>query len=223
MLRLDAGNTASNPGTGTTWADLSGNGNNGTLNGGVSYSGTNGGVLSFDGVSGYVSLPNDIVTTSNIRANGITYSAWVKSSNTATEQRIIGQKPSGGYSDFASGGLGISGNKAKMIAYDDNISYKSAIGNTTLQNNTWYFIAGTYDMSDKNIRIFVNGRLDGTPIAITTFNRLIANTENFIGTLYTTSTYSFNGAISSVGIYNKVLSADEIMQNFNALRGRYGI
>jgi len=223
VLYYDAGLGASYPGSGSTWTDLSGNGNNGTLNGGVTYNSANGGGLSFDGVNGYVSLPNDIVTTSDIRANGITYSAWVNSSNTAAEQRIIGQKPSIGYSDLASGGLGISGNKAKMIAYDDNISYKSTIGNTTLQNNIWYFIAGTYDMSDKSIRIFVNGKLDGTPIAITTFDRLTANAENLIGTLHTTSTYSFNGVISSVGIYNRVLSADEIMQNFNALRGRYGI
>ena len=54
VLNLDAGNTASYSGTGTTWTDLSGNGNNGTLTNGTSYSSTNGGVMVFDGVNDYV-------------------------------------------------------------------------------------------------------------------------------------------------------------------------
>ena len=223
VLYYDAGVGASYPGSGTTWTDLSGNGNTGTFNGGVAYNSANGGILNFDGTSGYVSFPNDIVATSYIRTNGVTYSAWVKSTNTASEQRIIGQKPSIGYSDLASGGLGISGGKAEMIAYDDGISYKYSVGGTALQNNTWYYIVGTYDPTDKNIRIYVNGVLDGTPVAIATFDRLTANAENLIGALHTTSTESFIGSISSAAIYNKALSAAEIQQNFNALRSRYGI
>ena len=55
VLCLDAANPKSYPGSGTTWTDLSGNGNNGTLVNGVGYNSDNGGSLSFDGVNDYVS------------------------------------------------------------------------------------------------------------------------------------------------------------------------
>jgi len=224
VLYLDAGNSLSYPGAGNNkWYDLSGNNNNGTINGGATYSAANGGAMGFDGVDDWITLPNDIVTTLRIRSSGVTYSAWVKSTNTTLEQRIIGQKPSSGYSDFSSGGLGISANKAKTIAYDDNVAYKYAIGNTTLQNNTWYFIVGTYDASDKNIRIFVNGLLDGSIVSIATFSRLLVNAENIVGTLNTASTHNLNGSISNICIYNRLLTSSEILQNFNTLRSRYGL
>jgi hypothetical protein len=224
VLRLDAGNTVSYPGTGTSWTDLSGSGNTGTLINGVGYSGANTGVLSFDGTNDYVALANDIISTANIRANGATYAAWVKSTNTAAEQRIVGQKPSVGYFDYASGGLGIStSHKAEMIAYDDNVSYKYAIGNTSLQDGTWYFIVGTYDASDKNIRIYVNGMYDGSSILITTFSRLESNAENIAGAKNTLSALSFNGLMAGFTVYNKTLTTAEIQQNFNSSRGRYGI
>jgi len=208
---------------GNTWTDLSSNSYNGILSRGVSYSTNNNGILNFDGANGYAQLPSNIVPTSNIRTTGITYSVWAKTVNTATEQRLVGQKPDSGYSDFASGGLGISGGKAKMIAYDDSGAYKSSVGNTPLQNNTWYFITGTYDPSDKLIRIYVNGVLDGTTVSITTFNRLVANGDNTIGKQDAGLPYFFNGSIGNIQIYNRTLNTSEIQQNFNALRNRYGI
>ena len=58
VLALDAGNTKSYPGSGTTWTDLSGNGNNGSLVNGVGYNSGNLGSLSFDGVNDYVNFGN---------------------------------------------------------------------------------------------------------------------------------------------------------------------
>ena len=223
VLYLDAGNPLSYPGTGNSkWYDLSGNFKNGTLNNGTNYSSSNGGSFVFDGLNDYVTLPNDIVTTSSIRANGITYSAWVKSTNVVTEQRIIGQKPSIGYSDLASGGLGIANNKAMMIAYDDNIAYKYAIGTTTLQNNIWYYIVGAYDATNKNIKVFVNGLVDSSAVPIATFNRLLVNAENIIGAKNINSDFSLNGSISDVGIYNRLLTPSEVIREFNTTKARYG-
>ena len=223
-LRLDATNATSYPGSGTDWVDLSGNGNNGTLINGVGYSNTNGVSLSFDGVDDYIALPNDIITTANMRANGVTYSAWVRPTNFATSRRIVGQKPSSGYSDFASGGIGTNtSGKAQMIVYDDNIAYKYANGGTTLSSNTWHLIIGTYDSSDKNIKVYVNGSLDSAATPIVTFSRLLVNAENIIGSLRVMPAQSFLGSISDVRIYNKALTAAEINQIFNTQKGRYGI
>ena len=56
VLALDAGNLKSYPGSGTTWTDLSGGGNTGTLTNGPTYSSANGGSLVFDGTNDYISL-----------------------------------------------------------------------------------------------------------------------------------------------------------------------
>jgi hypothetical protein len=58
VLALDAGNLKSYPTTGTTWTDLSGNGNTGTLTNGPTYSSANGGSISFDGTNDYVTIPD---------------------------------------------------------------------------------------------------------------------------------------------------------------------
>jgi len=170
------------------------------------------GAMEFNGINNYIKLPNDVVSTQSIRNKGVTYMAWVKMLNNNLEQNIVGQKPHSGYSNFSSGGIVInSANKAAMVAYDDNIAYKNAIGSTSLQNNVWYFLAGTYDPLDKNIRIYLNGKIDGSPVFINVFSRLFVNADNNIG-YQTHVSYPnyFNGQISDVRIYNKPLLEEDI-------------
>jgi len=173
----------------------------------------NGDALSFDGTDDHIVLPNEILSAANIRADGVTYSAWVKTNNNTTEQRIFGQKPNTGYSDYASGGIGISSDGyAKMIAYDDPTAYKYSTGSTILQNDTWYLITGTYDPSDQKIRVYLNGNLEGTPTTITTFSRLVSNNVNRIGfNDHATNLYYLNGSIADVKLFDRALSATEIL------------
>jgi hypothetical protein len=210
-------------GSGTTAYDSSSNKYNGTIGTGNS-SPTwqtddmciSGKCLFFNG-SNSISLPNDLVPVSDIRVRGITYSAWVKPSITTNNYRIIGQKPSSGYSDFASGGIGIRSNKAQMVAYDDGIAYKYATGNTTLNPNQWYYITGTYDSSDQKIRIYVNGKLDGEAVLITTFNRLITNATNTIGyQIHPTDNYYYSGLMDEPKIYNYARTPDQIKTDYAA-------
>lgn len=195
--------------------DLSTYNNNATNYGAIFVNDKNGNLnsaMEFNGINSYIKLPSDVVSTQNIRDKGITYTAWIKMLNNNLEQNIVGQKPHSGYSNFSSGGLVVnSDNKAAMIVYDDNIAYKSSIGNTNLQSNVWYFLAGTYDPSDKNIRIYVNGKIDGNPVLINTLGRLFSNTYNNIGyQTHVSSPNYFNGQISKVRIYNKTLSEDDL-------------
>ena len=90
ILYLDAARTSSYPGTGTTWTDLTGNGNNGTLVNGVGYSADNGGALVFDGSNDYVTLGS----TLNATAQG-TISFWIKLTNTITSGYAGNQRPWG--------------------------------------------------------------------------------------------------------------------------------
>ena len=91
VLHLDAGNASSYPGSGTTWTDLSGSGNNGTLVNGPTYSSANGGSLSFDGVNDYVSVSN----TSQLRpSTELSIGMWIKANSiTATWVTLFGQNP----------------------------------------------------------------------------------------------------------------------------------
>lgn len=174
--------------------------------------------LAFDGTDDYVSLPNEIVPVSSIRSGGITYSAWIKTNNNAIEQRIVGQKQSSGYSDYSSGGIGISASGyARTMAYDDNIAYKYSDSATVLQKNTWYFISGTYDPSDQKIRVYVNGKLEGAPTAITTFSRLVANNDNRVGiSTHASTPYPFKGNIDEAKVYPYARTAAQIRQDYNA-------
>jgi hypothetical protein len=87
VLCLDAANSKSYPGSGTTWTDLSGNGNNGTLANGVGYNSGNGGALVFDGVDDYVSL-----TSADLRfggSNSYTFDFFIKVPHSTTNQTIF--------------------------------------------------------------------------------------------------------------------------------------
>jgi hypothetical protein len=84
VLALDAANPKSYPGSGTTWTDLSGNGNNGTLVNGVGYVGTNGGALSFDGSNDYVEFGGTARYFTSYITQQITIETWVYIPSSAT-------------------------------------------------------------------------------------------------------------------------------------------
>jgi hypothetical protein len=174
------------------------------------------GAYSFDGVDDSITFPNDVVTVANIRTRGVTYSAWVKPSVIGPgAQRIFGQQISNGYSDYSSGGLGLSaGGCAQMIAYSDAnpAAYVYATGTTVLGTDKWYYLVGTYDPTDGKARIYVNGKLEGTPQTIGTFSRLYINASNKIGYKdHSNANYNYyKGIIDDIRIYNRVLKANEI-------------
>lgn len=92
-------------------------------------------------------------------------------------------------------------------------------GASTLSTGVWYQIGCT--ISENTVKIYVNGREDASvtkDFTIGTWNSLAS-----IGRRGSISQNFFNGDISMVQVYDKVLSANEVWQNFNAFRGRYGI
>ena len=110
-----------------------------------------------------------------------------------------------------------------MVAYNDAGAYVYTNSNTILEVNKWYYIVGTFDINDKFLRLYVNGVLDGISTAVTIFSRLLTNSSNRIGSKDGTTTLPFNGLISNVKIYNKTLSINEILINYNAFKTRFGL
>jgi hypothetical protein len=212
VLWLDAVIPSSYPGSGTTWTDLSGNGNNGTLVNGVGYSGDNLGSLSFDGVNDYVSGTNNITLQ---LVNDLTVSAWVKLGD-AANQGIVEKVKLSTYN-----GYGItkqSGLFKFWTASNGNYAYTNS--NTTyIADNNWYYVVGRR-MSGTN-RLFINSILQSDsqspPLSdsgqVYVIGRYYSNVDN----------YYLGGNISQVSIYNRALTAAEISQNYEVLKSRFNL
>jgi hypothetical protein len=213
VLNLDAGNSKSYPGSGTTWFDKSGFGNNGTLINGPTFNTGNGGGIVFDGVDDYVRIPeNDILKTDSTGA--FTRISWFNMTedrpntfnNVIWHRRTI---------------IGINQNVSAVGAGINNEVYTYIGGNYTgtgvLRNlNTWYHVAVTYQ--NTSVTIYVNGVLKNNSTRTLESQSGI----NFDIGASNTSNY-FTGDISTVVGYSRALSASEVLQNYNATKGRFGL
>ena len=210
VLCLDAGNTKSYPGSGTTWTDLSGNGNNGTLVNGVGYNSANGGSLSFDGT-------NDYITVSNVQpnTNNFTISVWIYKNNNTSNDYVWDFGANGG---TLSAGTDISGYGFRYyngtLGAGSNMYTQGTIPNI----NEWYEVTITRNSGTSTM--YVNGQ-SITSSSGDTHN--ISSTTLYIGRYGGGTGYEHDGRMSNFKIYNKALTASEIQQNFNALRGRFSI
>jgi len=222
VLCLDAGNTKSYPGSGTTWTDLSGNGNTGTLMNGPTYSSVNGGSIVFDGVDdyGYIDYSSSLAPTSAISGGG-----WIYYSNWSTSQGNI-------FSKLQSGGYALQHSSTTPQVYflvRLGGVYRTSAFDKSLMNSGWNHIFGTFD--GRYIRMYLNGNAVGTPydhgsvaaIEYAVNNNLAIGIDAAAGSSNSVEGNLTNATISNLQIYNRALTASEIQQNFNALRGRFGV
>lgn len=228
ILNLDAGDPLSYPKTGTSWLDLSGNSNNGTLTNGPVYNKARGGVISFDGV-------DDVVVTNdtNLRFNTPTFTVcamfYWNGANTASAlvSKRNGATPNQQYTISIAGDIAAStvGNNLQLVAKDDSNS--TIVGlQYALPAAGWYYAVGV--ISTQAQTLYVNGAsrasstvdLTGKTFNIPSKDLCIGAAVNDGGNGYS---YFYGGNISRVMIYNRAISADEVTQNFKAVRGRYGL
>lgn len=216
VLCLDAGNLRSYPGSGTTWTDLSGNGNNGTLVNGIGYSGDNGGSLSFDGVNDYVDL-NDLDLTT-----AFTLSIWFKGNATQPDTfcGLLNKSTSTNLGNWALNGD--SSSSYVRFGFQNTSNSQVEISNNLyndIKSNTWVNYVGTYDFS--NLKLYRNGVEIAS--AAETSTPETNNNSASIGYRVVSNNYAFSGLVSNASIYNKALTPQEIQQNFNSIRSRFGL
>jgi hypothetical protein len=207
VLNLDAGNPASYPGSGTTWFDLSGSGNNGTLVNGVGYSSDNLGSLVFDGVDDFINL--NFPFTQSSSANSYTIVMGAKLSTTSGSRRQLWSSDNGGF-DWSFG----AGDGTRFIIFSGENSYTGR-----LQDTNWHIFTAQWS-SSFGTRLYIDNVLDISTANIS-YDSSISSTTS-IGRNPGFGEY-WNGNVSFVQLYNRALTASEIAQNFNALRSRYGI
>jgi hypothetical protein len=211
VLNLDAAKVDSYPGTGTTWRDLSGRGNNGTLTNGPTFSGIGKQAsIVFDGVDDYVNVNSNPITGSSPS----TVEFWMIPS--VVTNTIVGEA-------FLQ--IGNPGSNQMRLYFFRNSKFAVAYYNNdftfdyTAVVNTTYHAVFTENGSGA-VQLYING------VLVSSGNLATPNTQ---GSGYQLGRYSggpttfFNGKMFSHRTYNKALSAQEVTQNFNALRGRYGI
>ena len=219
ILCLDAANPNSYVSGSTSWRDLSRGGNIGTLTNGPTYSGTNGGSIVFDGVNDYVVIPNN--SNINISTNQISFGGWFYTTKT----------PNGGgnYQLLIGKSTGASRQYCMFLsALNTSNIYVTLTGTTFPQSdvvlskpwaiNAWNYIMLSYNGSTFNI--YLNGSVVNT--TSTTGNITPQSYDVKIG-FDPMETYIFAGRISQTSIYNRALSAAEVLQNYNATKTRFGL
>lgn len=220
VLYLDAGspNSYINGISDTSWKDISGNANNGTLVNGPTFNSGNGGSIVFDGIDDRVSKVGAVDTGQNFTVN-----VWIYPTLMNSQKAIIGNGYP--YTNRIGWLLATSGGVANtfFLSIGSDNSYRTAAANTLILN-TWQYITAVVTNGGGTITLYLNGQTTGTAnSSITSGTITYSNTEFNIGIRSLSNPNPYAGRISQTTIYNRALSSTEIQQNFNATRARFGI
>lgn len=216
VLHLDSANSRSYPGSGTTWTDLSGNNNNATLMNTPTYNSSNNGYFTFNGTTQYATVAD---SASLQISSQITLQSFFYISTYAIWAGLIGRNDN----LKSVYGLNCSPTTQRLrFNYNNASPWTNNVESTsTISAGQWIYGAATYD--GINVKIYLNGVLDKTQnIGSVTFD----TTAGFpIDIAYDNpgADEYLNGRIAVTSIYNRALSDAEILKNYNALKGRYGL
>ena len=211
VLCLDAADKKSYPGSGTVYTDRSGNNNNGISSGGVSYDVNNSGSFVFDGIDDRILIS---CNNSTIRTYNCTTQFTIKLPVYSGGQRcIISYRTGGG------GSLYIGKSSNGIFCYYGELSVAGyTVGN--IASNETVICTVTCDATNNLLSIYINGALIGS--ASRTGWVASYHTSLYLGFDIGTNEYML-GNFYQFSHYNRVLTPQEIKQNFNSTRGRFGI
>ncbi len=201
--------------TGTTTSDSSGNGNNGTISGGATWTiGKIGNALSYNGVNGYVDAGNNTI----LQITGaISLEGWIKINNLSVNSGLFGR----GH------GLGSNGNFGYFLTYyaptnalyfdTYNTTTRNALvkTNATIDTN-WHHIAATWDgtTSTNGKKLYIDGVLVAQKTS--SIDSMGNPSYNFRIGIDSINNYPANAVIDEVKVYNRALSASEVLADYNA-------
>jgi hypothetical protein len=210
VLNVDAGFTPSYPRNGTTWYDVKGT-SNVILTNGPTFNSSNGGSVVFDGTNDY-----SIGSVSLVLTNSVTIESWIYPTNYPISEGGFILSNLGYYLEYGTDG--------KLKSYFYGLSSEGYhLSNSTVPLNTWSYVNTIRDKDNNTILFYINGVLDRTLTGITgSISNVRGGSVAQIGG-YSSSGYKFNGRLSNVRLYNRALSATEVLQNYNAQKGRFGL
>lgn len=223
ILNLDAARINSYPKTGTQWNDISGLNNNSTLTNGPTFTSSNSGAIVFDGTNDYSTQTYNMSTMTEFSIE-----FWAKTYNTGTtlvssNQALAGPNAGGTYLrvNFAPGNSNQTGLLMYVAGTSTGTSFTSVNVPFSSMNLTGYNLY-SYTFKNRNTaNIYLNGSLkistDISAIDIPGLGSWYQRIGNYAGS------YLWEGEIAITRMYNRILSASEVLQNYNAVKGRFGL
>jgi hypothetical protein len=216
VLLLDAADKKSYPGSGTTWYDISGNSNLGTLTNGPTFNSGNWGSIFTDG-------SDDVVTTTYFGSatDNYTFSVWFKNDNYSEIKYILSRGRDGfgnGWSLFNAvrdTGYAIIG----VVPTSPSTVGISVDSTSVLALNKWYYITGVWT-AGVSLQVYVNGVFENTTTSVAGRTILRSSSNGWcLGSI--SNTIFTSGYTAACHIYNRVLTSKEILQNYNATKTRF--
>ena len=204
LMYIDAANTRSYSGSGNTALGLI-TGIDGTLVNGVGFTTANNGAFTFDGSNDYINFGN----SSAVQQSSGTLSAWAKASS-----------PGGGYRGIIAkqGAYGLFYTNSVLVAYDWAADAPRSTG-INIADNAWKNVVLTYQSGVSNgTRIYING-----VSVLTTTITIQSQVANLFGGAEANASQYASCQASSFKMYNRVLTATEVLQNYNATKKRFGL
>ena len=199
-LCLDAADANSYPGSGTTFTDLTNNGNNASISG-ATHSSTNKGYFDFNGSSNLMTISNSVIPDSTLSYSVL---VWCKRDrNSSGYEELLSQWTSANSSNSFYFGFNNSN-----VRFTDNWSDVTVSGAGDTSN--WMHLVGVYNTT--NAYIYLNGSLaatKGSGFSYTGTANLIVGRQGGLSSEY------FDGKIALIQIYNRALDPEEIVQNYN--------
>lgn len=205
-LHIDAGNSSSYGGSGTTWTDIAGTADNITLVGSPAFTSGTPSYFSFNGSSQYGSGS----ATNILPSTSYTKIVWFYL-NSFADNNLVSSATGGHFIFFNSSNKMYCGH-ANWSSYIDFPSI------TTFSLSTWYFAALTFTTAD-GMKLYINGSLDNTY----TTNKTARGGNGSINIATFGGGNLLNGRISKVLCYNRAITAAEALQNFNADKSIFGL
>jgi hypothetical protein len=226
---LDCGNRLSYPTSGTTWTDLSGNNNNGTLTNGPTFNPNNLGSIVFDGGDDFVNF-----NTSSLKFNDtdVTMNVWFKTninSNTYQDLIVLASSPQNNLMGILKSRSGVNnGSVYATLSQAGNATplFSNLSGNSLITAGIInYSAVFTKIGSTYSIFLYRNGVLDNSTATSLTSYDMTTWSDFFarLGSGGPTYPEILNGNIYISQIYNRALTAQEVLQNYNALKSRFGL
>ena len=220
VLYLDASNNASYSGSGNTWYDLSGNSNKATFVDSPSFQSLPQSYFNFDGVNDYMTI---VRSSSMSPTSALTQEVWFNFPIVPSAAIFIGLQ------------YGTSSNNTYALWRESSSLYGGVntsgsfsyigIGTSYMSGNKWHHFVHTYDGSTQ--KLYLDGVLLNSANISGSIQYDANNTRVLIGAddngsgYNTGASYPHSGKLNQVRIYNRALSASEILQNYNAQKKKY--
>jgi len=223
ILCLDAANKRSYPGVGTTWTDLTANKNNATLYNGPSFTNNNSGGIVFDGTNQYFMTDLNTIGQANTSFTFGGYFYNTTNTHSNNNRFIFNNYVTSSHNGFFAITTYTSTPILRLWMRD------SSRGNNILSNGVvpevgaWYHVIGVRNHSNSTAQFYVDGELIHNysyPGSVSVTDG-VSSTSYFGGVLHNGSSQIMPATVSSVQLYNRALSAEEIRQNYLATKGRF--